>query len=57
MHDLTENPLKIISKQMYTEKSTNYLKTYDILNIQHLYRARQKVHQNYLKIIMKYKKL
>jgi len=43
MDDLIEKPLKLINKQIFTEKSTNDLKIEDISNIrQNLYRARRK---------------
>ncbi|CAI6359480.1 unnamed protein product [Macrosiphum euphorbiae] len=43
MDDLIEKPLKLINKQIFTEKSTNDLKIEDISIIrQNLYRARRK---------------
>lgn len=42
MNDLTEKPLKIISKEL-SNTATNNLKTDDLSNIrQHLYKANQK---------------
>jgi len=43
MDDLIEKPLKLINKQIFTEKSTNDLKIEDISNTrQNVYRARRK---------------